>query len=87
MVSYRMELFGPEGSFKVLYSLEWYCMVMGSLIWYFMVCMIFYVLVGFSIVYANILHWSCLVMYGLVWPYAAMHNFCACFYYALMNSQ
>ena len=22
---------------------------------------------------------SCLVMYGLVWPYAAMHNFCACF--------
>ena len=23
--------------------------------------------------------WFCLVMCGLVWPFAAMHNFCACF--------
>ena len=25
--------------------------------------------------------WSFLLMYGLGWPYAAMHNFCACYSY------
>ena len=54
IISYRDELFGPQESSKVLYSLKWYCMVMGSLIWSFMACMILYGLVWFSIVYATI---------------------------------
>ena len=53
-------------------------MVMESLIWPFMVCMILCGLVWLSIVcYANV--FPCKVLNGLVWPYAAMHNFCACF--------
>ena len=64
-------------SLGVLYSLEWYCMVMESLIWYFMVCMILFCFVLFSIVSANV--FSCKIPNGLVSPYAAMHNFCACY--------
>ena len=71
---YEMYLFCPLGSFKVLYSLEWYCMVMESLIWSFMVCMILCGLVWLSIVYyanvfpckvSNGLVWLCTVLYGL----------------------
>ena len=65
MVLYGMEMFGPFGSFKVLYILEWYCMFMGSLIRSFIVCMMLCGLVWFSKVYANV--FSCKVSNGLVW--------------------
>ena len=57
-----------------MYSLEWYCMVMESLIWNFMVRMILCGLVWFSIVYyayvfpckvSNGLVWLCMVLYDL----------------------
>ena len=51
LVSYGMELFGPfQGSFKILSSLEWYCKVMESLKWSFMVWMVLCGLVWFGIV-------------------------------------
>ena len=91
MVSFGLEWFRTEWNCLVLRGLSKscivlngivYCMVMKSLIWSFMVCMILCGLVWFSIAYANVFPCkvsNCLVfiMYGLVWPYAAMHNFLA----------
>ena len=70
----RNGIVGPEGSFNVLNSLKWNCMVMESLIWSFMVCMIVCGLIWLSIVYyanvfpckvSNGLVWLCMVLYGL----------------------
>ena len=57
-------MFGPFGSYKVIYSLEWCFMVMESLMWSFMLCMILCGFIWFSIVYyANV--FPCEVLNGL----------------------
>ena len=45
--------------------------------------MVMHVLV-WSFKLLNGLLWSCRVLYGLKWSYAAMHNFCACFFYCVL---
>ena len=66
MVMYGMELL-------VLSSQEWNSVVMESLIWSFIVCMILSGLVRFSIVYyANI--FPCKVSNGLVWLYMILYG-------------
>ena len=69
----RNGIVGPEGSFKVLNSLEWNCMLMECLIWSFMVCMILCGLVRFSVVYySNV--FPCKVSNGLIRLYMVLYG-------------